>query len=388
MKFLPLEYAVRNQGRAPLRACLQLLGSVLMSLLVLAAGAFVVGLDESLSVSASPNNAILLGAGSEESLERSQIDVRTGSIAAASIPGIRTIAGMSLVSPEVHAALQVQPAPNEEGKALVVLRGITPPAFLVHRELRMVRGRAPQAGTNEVIVGRLVAAKLGWEPTRLEMGKQIWIDDQAWEIVGHFEAPGSVIEGELWCPLTDLQVLTQRNTLSCVVITMDRAEDFPEVDLFATSRLDLEVAAMRETEYFDSLSEFFAPIRWMVWATAVLVGFGGVLGGLNVLYAGFASRIREFATLQVLGFSRVAIFVALLQESVFVAAVGSLIGVGLGYLFLDGLAVSFSMGVFGLAINGVVVGMALSAGLFIGAVGAVPPALRCLLPTLPVSLKS
>ena len=72
----------------------------------------------------------------------------------------------------------------------------------------------------------------------------------------------------------------------------DTAE-FDDVDVFAKQRLDLELVAMCESDYYRKLREFFSPIRTMVWITAILIASGGVLGGLNTMYAAFASRVRE-----------------------------------------------------------------------------------------------
>ena len=78
MRFLPWDYAVRNLARKPLRMALSLLGATLIVLLVVAAAAFVRGMEKTLSVGPSNKNVILLGAGSEESLERSEINPGAG----------------------------------------------------------------------------------------------------------------------------------------------------------------------------------------------------------------------------------------------------------------------------------------------------------------------
>jgi len=134
---------------------------------------------------------------------------------------------------------------------------------------------------------------------------------------------------------------------------------------------------MSEDAYYAKLEEFYAPVRAMVWVTAALVTAGAFLGGLNTMYASFSARIRELATLQALGYSRRALLLSLVQESLVTAAAGALVGAGLG-LFLDGLAVRISMGAFGLRVDGVAVAAGLGAGLALGLFGALPAAARCL----------
>src|SRR5438105_3939071 len=101
MKLLPWDYGVRNLARSPMRLALSLIGSVLVVLLVLAAGAFVRGMDKSLGVSGGSSNVILLGAGSEESFERSEIAASVPALVSASVPGIKQRLGTSYISPEV-----------------------------------------------------------------------------------------------------------------------------------------------------------------------------------------------------------------------------------------------------------------------------------------------
>jgi putative ABC transport system permease protein len=388
MRRLPFDYAVRNLGRSPMRLALSIAGGVLVVLLVLAAGAFVRGMSKSLDVSGGARNVILLGAGSEESLERSEIDPAVGSLALASVPGIKSHAGVAYVAPEVHLMTELRRGAANGPVLTALLRGVTPEAFLVHERLRVTQGRAPEPGRDEMMVGRLAHTRMGMSPDALGPGTQVWFDKRPWTIVGTFEAPGTVMEAEVWCPLRDLQIAAKRDNLSCVVLTLGEGAEFADVDAFCKQRLDLELIAMRETDYYDALGAFFAPIRAMVAATALLIALGGLFGGLNTMYAAFASRVRELGALQAMGFSRGAIILSLMQESVLATAAGALLAAVIGLVTLDGLAVRFSMGAFGLVVDGPVLAAGLLAGLLLGVVGALPPAWRCLRMPITDALKS
>ena len=387
MKLLPWDYGVRNLGRSPLRLALSLGGSALVVLLVLAAGAFVRGVDRSLTVSGGNRNVILLGAGSEESFERSEINPATGQLALASIPGIRSRIGVAYVSPEVHMQTIVRESRESNAAPQVLVRGVTPAAFLVHAQARVVEGRAPEPGRDEILVGALAAAKMGLSDSRLRVGQTVFFDERVWTIVGRFDAPGTVMEAEVWVPLSDLQIAAKRDNLSCVVLTLDDAE-FDDVDAFAKQRLDLELVAMRETDYYAKLASFYRPIQLMVWATAGLIALGGLLGGLNTMYAAFASRVREIGALQSIGYARGAIVLSLVQESLLAAAAGALVASVIGLLVFDGIHVRFSMGVFGLTIDSTALALGLAAGLALGVAGALPPAWRALRLPIAEALKA
>ena len=385
---LPWEYAIRNLGRVPSRTLLSVLGSALVVLLVVAATAFVRGMGESLgdderassAATGFGHNVILLGAGSEESVERSEIGAGVPGIAAASVPGVATSMGAPLVSPEIVFATQVglpdAAATTLPTRVFATFRGVRDEGWLVHRQVRIVEGRAP--GHDEVVVGRLAATRMNVPDDALAIGSTVTLDERPFTIVGAFEAPGTVFESELWCGLEDLRVATRRDMLSCVVLAMQSKDGVEDAEIFTKQRLDLELVAMGEAEYYAGVFAFYAPVRWMVWITAGLVGLGAVLGGLSTLYAAFAARVREFATLQTLGYSRLAVLRSLGQEALLSAAAGSLLAVVAALFLLDGRAVRISMGAFGLSVDEVVVATGLVTGLVVGVLGVLPPALRCL----------
>lgn len=381
---LPFAYAIRHLVRDPARLLQKVGGAALVVFLLLAAGSFNRGMDGILRGSGSSRNVIFLGAGSEESVERSEVRVEVESQVTAGVPGIAQRAGMPAVSGEVHYMGLFDVGMKTGAQALA--RGISPVAFEVHREVRLTDGRYPRSG--EVIVGRLAAHTLGLGEGGLKPGTVIRFEGVDLTVAGVFEAPGTVMESEIWMDRTDLMTLVLRDTLSCVVVRLENPDSFAEADLFAKQRLDLELVAIRESDYYAKLSQFFGPIRMMTWLTAALVAAGAVFGGINVLYAAFASRIRELATLQAVGFSRRSILFSLVQESLVSTLLGTLLASVLAIAFLEGVRVPFSIGTFQLELSPPVLLLGLGVALLLGTLGALPPAYRCLMAPIPVALRS
>lgn len=371
---LPLSHATRNLLRDPVRLIQTVAGMALVVFLVLLAGSFNAGMRGVLSATGSPQNVILLGAGSEESVERSEVPVQAVALATAGIRGISSRLDSPAVSGEVHYMGLVEAEGVEPAQAL--LRGVTPSAMEVHPEVRVLDGRFPASG--EVLVGRLAHENLGLPDDALKPGKSMGFEDQTFLIAGIFDAPGTVMESEIWMNLGDLMTATQRDTLSCVVVRLDSPDGFKEADIFARRRLDLDLVALRESDYYARLAAFYGPIRGIAWLTAGLVGAGAVFGGLNMLYAAFSSRIHELATLQAIGFRRRAILASLLQESLLTAMLGTLLGSALAAAILNEITVPFSIGTFSLRLEPGVILAGLAVGLLLGVLGALPPALRCL----------
>jgi putative ABC transport system permease protein len=381
---LPLTYALRNLFRDKPRLAQTVGGSALVVLLVIAATALNGGMSQVLSASGSAKNIILLGAGSEESIQRSEVSPLLGGIAEAGVHGVSKTLGRPAASVEIHYMTYLLDKDGRKGQGL--FRGVTPRALLVHPEVRVLEGVFPRSG--EVMVGRLAWRKLGVPEASLKPGAEVTIDGSAMTVSGTFAAPGTVMESEVWAALGDLHMLAQRETVSCVVLRMEDPADFPDAELFAQQRLDLELAALRESDYYAALSSFFKPLRVMTWITAGLIAAGAVFGGFNTLYAAFASRIRELATLQAIGYGRGAIFLSLVQESLIACLAGTLLASVTAIFLLDGRTIPFSIGAFTVSVSPQVALAGLATGILLGILGAVPPAIRCLRPPLPKALRS
>ncbi len=380
---LPFTYAVRNLFRSKSRLLQTIGGSAVVVLLVMASVAINNGMKHVLSASGSNRNVILLGAGSEESIQRSEVPENTAGIAEASVAGITETLGVRAVSSEIHYMNYIGLQDGRRSQAM--LRGVTLQALRVHPEVRLKEGNFPGAG--EVMVGRLAWRKLGLNQSDLKVGGVLLLDDQELTISGIFAAPGTVMESEIWATLGDLRVLAKRETLSCVVLRLDDPADFTEADLFAKQRLDLELSALRESDYYNRLSAFFKPLRVMTWITAGLIAAGALFGGVNTLYAAFASRVREMATLQSIGFGRRALLVSLVQESTLACLTGAVLASVVAVILLDGRTIPFSIGAFTLEVGPEVAMTGIVTGLLLGLLGALPPAFRCLKPPLPTALR-
>lgn len=380
---LPLRYATRNLMRDKIRLLQTVGGSAMVVLLLVAAAAINAGLNNLLFASGSPLNVILLRAGSAESVQRSEISAGAAEIAVTAIPGIDTVLGHPAASAEIHHMTGIMTEGHRMSHALI--RGVTVQAMLAHPEVRLLDGHFP--GPGEILAGRLATRALGIPPAGFRTGATVRIENVDFTVAGSFAAPGTVMESEIWMPLGDTRTLARRDSLSCVVLRMRSPDGFDDAELFTKQRMDLELVAVRESDYFANLQVFYQPVRTMTWITALLVAAGAVFGGMNTLYAAFAGRVRECGTLQAVGFSRRALLLGFIQESCLACALGTLAGLLAAVVLLDGFSVSFALGSFNLRVTPDIAGFGLGAGLMLGLLGAVPAAVRCLRPSLPSALR-
>lgn len=375
MKLLPWEYGVRNLFRRPARSALTLAGLTIVVLLIFVVVGFVRGLEASLAVSGDPNVVLVHTLGSMENLEYSSIPTSTPELLASSVSAIQRRFGAAYASGELYAGTTVHRAPGDaDAKGLV--RGVTPAAALVRRQVQIVAGAWP--GPGEVLVGRLAATKLGWSAGDLAPGRTIHFEGRSWRVSGHFTARGAVFESELWCRLDDLQQAMKRQDLSLAAVTLAPGASATELDMFCKQRIDLELQATKELGYYAALHRHYQPVRLLAWTVVLLVAAAGVFAGLNTMYGAVIGRVRELATLQTIGFVRRAIALSIVQEALLLSALAALLAAVIALAAINGLALRFTMGAFVLRIDSPALLLGATVGLALGVVGALPPAYRAM----------
>lgn len=385
LRLLPWEYGVRNLMRRPTRTALTMSALTVVILLVFVVVGFIRGLEKSLAVSGDPAVVLVYSQSAEANVENSSIAAHTPSLLKASLDGVQRRFGVDYVSPELYMGTRIQTG-DEKRPGLGLIRGVTPTAPLVRRGVRIVEGTWP--GPNEVIVGTLVAAKLGCDPADVAVGQSVWIEKRPWKISGRFSAEGSALESEVWCRLPDFQQALKRQDISLVALMLTPEASPADVEIFCKTRNDLDIEAVGETAYYAMLQQHYKPMRILAWIIVLLVAGAGVFAGLNMMYGAIAGRTREIATLQAVGYRRRAILVSIIQEGMLLAAAGSLLAGFVAFVFLNGLAVRFTMGAFTLRIDDVSLIIGCGVGMLLGVVGALPPAIKALRASVAASLKA
>lgn len=389
-RFLPFDYAVRNLARRPLRTALTGLSSALVATLLVATVAFVRGLSQSHARAGEPDVAILLSRVSERDVLRSTVGAAVSELVAASVPGILRSGGIPAISPEIHVGTRLRLGPEPAAGAPdpvheTFVRGISERAFLVHSNVTVIEGRPP--GPGEVLVGRLVARKLGLPEESFAPGSLLRFERGEFRVSGRFAAPGTTIESELWADVQDLKSLTRREDVSAIFVRLEPNASWTDLELFTRRRLDLELNAIPSQLYYEELAAWFTPIQSLAWLLAALMAGAAGFGGANTQNAAVQDRVRELATLRAVGYPGRALVLSLLQEGLVLAAAGGLLGLVLARALLGGATVSISMGAFELDVGPHAVAIAFGGVLLIAALGTLPAAHRALRLTIALALK-
>ncbi len=159
------------------------------------------GLSQTVKGSGADDVAIVIREGSNAELNsvvsRDQLSVlATG-------PGVAQRDGRPVVSGEL---LVIVDGLKRSTGTNAPFRGIGPEGRSLRQSVSITEGRMFSPGTNEIVVG----AGLLREFAGFEFGKTIRLRGTTWQVVGVFEAPGTVFESELWADIAVTQSLFNR----------------------------------------------------------------------------------------------------------------------------------------------------------------------------------
>jgi putative ABC transport system permease protein len=376
---IPLAYNVRNLVVRRWTTLFTVGGVALVVAATMLLAALVGGLQSMLVETGDPDNLVVLrkGATSDGS---SQV-ARDAAAALRTLDGVaRGGDGEPLASRE----LVNQPflRTRDGGRDNVLVRGVEPVAFQVHRSVRLLDGRLFNRNVGEVVIGRGAFARYvrGGLGSRLEFGRR------SWTVVGVFDSGGTAFDSEIWADVHDVQDDTRRQGYSGVRLRVAPGVDVRDLVRRIESDGRFTLEAKPETAYYREQAESANALYILVVTLAAVMATGAIFGALNTMYAAVTARTPEIGTLRALGFGRAAVLASFLAESLILAAAGYVAGAalaGLTVLAINTLlsGVQFAMMTFSVATvflrltaGGALLGLVFATA--IGVLGGLAPAWR------------
>src|SRR5712691_713144 len=335
------------------------------------------GFKKTMESTGAPDSAIVMRSGADS--EMMSILQRDEANIVSDAPGVARANRKALVSPELFVVVNL-PKRSTHTDANVPLRGVEPPAFGVHSEIRITKGRMFEWGRNEVIVGRGAVNEF----SGLDYGSELKFGQSMWKVVGIFEAAGGLPESEIWCDAAVLAPAYHRgSSYQALKVKLASAGSYQQFKDALTSDPRLNVKVQREAEYYAAQSRMIVRlVTGLGGIISLLMAIGAIFGALNTMYTAVAARSREIATLEALGFGASPVVVSVLIESLMLSLVGGIAGALLAWLAFDGYRAAtlnfqtFSQVTFAFDVNGPLLVSGVLYALLIGFIGGLFPAIR------------
>lgn len=374
---IPLKYTINSLRRRKLTTSITIAGVALVAFVFAAVLMMAYGIEKTLKSTGSPDNIKIVRKSATGEIS-SLIDGDAQSIIATSPLISKSKSGKPLISKEPVVLINLTRDDGATGNLTV--RGLNDSYKELRSQVKIIEGREFKFGVNELIVGDALVAKF----PETEIGKKIKFAGGDWTVVGIFTTDGSGFDSELWGDAS--QILTAFNrgstvsTLTTKLLTPESLDQFNQF-LLKDKRLN-QYEAMAEQKYYadqsEALSMFISIVGIFV---TVIFSFGATIGATITMYSAVANRTVEIGTMRALGFSRRSILLAFLIESLFLALLGGLIGLGLAS-FLSFVKIStlnfasFSEIAFSFSLSPAIIVASLMFSLVMGFIGGFLPSFR------------
>jgi len=376
MAAIPISYIARNLFARKLTTVLTAGGMALVVYVFATVLMLAAGLEETLIATGQPDNVIVIRRGSQTEVQ-SGID-RASSAIVETMPGIATGEdGLRLLSKEPVVLISLPK--RETGNASnVVIRGVTEQGLVLRPQVKIVEGRMFRPGTSEIIAGRAIAH--GFRGAGI--GETLRFAQRDWTVVGVFDAGRTGFNSEIWGDAEQLLQAFRRLGFSALIFRLADPNRFDAMKqaIEGDQRLQLEVK--REQQFYADQSEGLSKfISYLGTTISIIFSIGAIIGAMITMYASVASRTSEIGTLRALGFSRTAILIAFLGESLLLGLVGGVVGLAAAS-FMQMVPISttnfqtFSEIAFTFTLTPLIVLASLAFAVFMGFVGGFLPAAR------------
>ncbi|NGP76057.1 FtsX-like permease family protein [Balneolaceae bacterium YR4-1] len=218
--------------------------------------------------------------------------------------------------------------------------------------------------------------------TEYPLGKNIRVSGQQYQVIGLLEEKGSIfgqsLDNIVIIPYTtalniyggnrNIDIQAKAPAMEYLEAAMD--------EITGVMRVIRKVAPGMENDFEietnDSLAGTFDQFTFILYAVGFIIGgitlFGAGIGVMNIMLVSVTERTREIGIRKAVGATRKAIVSQFLMEAIFICQLGGIIGIALGILAGNGMAVwietepvipiwAVTMGFFGMFVIGIVFGV-------------------------------
>ncbi|UCF18259.1 MAG: ABC transporter permease [Gemmatimonadota bacterium] len=317
---IPLIYNIRSVRRRPVSTLATALGMGLVVLVFIAMMALSRGFRAAIVETGSRENVLVVRSGADNELMSGLS--RSTAQTIISMPFVaKGPEGRPLASPEIYVLVSLERL--AEGDALVVARGVSPQAFEVRKDVKVIAGRMFNPGAPEILVGKSIVGRFAGT----EIGETINFASRDWTVVGHFAAEGSAFESEIWGENEQFMPAFRGEVFQSVTFRMYDPADFESIKQTLESDPRLTVSAQREYNFYANQSVLLTQVlSFAAIFIAGIMAIGAVFGAVNTMYAAVSARAPEIAVLLTLGFRPLSVLSSFLMEALVIALIGGMLG--------------------------------------------------------------
>ncbi len=193
----------------------------------------------------------------------------------------------------------------------------------------VTKGRSLKRGEKgKVIIGEVIE-----EDYKKFLGGTIKIDGERFDIVGVYDAGSAMINSAILMDIDDLRDLTgfPGDKVAYFSVELVNPEDAERATKLIEFKFPDELNAISSSQFGEALAGVLDSARLLVLAVAGLSALVAGVGIINTMLMSVMERFKEIGALKATGWTDANIMRVIIYESVFLGAIGGIIGMGVGW---------------------------------------------------------
>ncbi len=229
--------------------------------------------------------------------------------------------GQPLVSAEVFLAVRKRKL--DGGETNVPIRGVEPNSLVLAGDrLKIIEGRAPKPGFDEVMVGESLTDRI----QGCKLGDTITFNTTPFSVVGVFTYDGP-FRSEIWGDLERMSAALNRFGMTRVIARLKPGTDFQALEERMKSDPRVPAKALMEPVYLKNQTAGLSTALFTLSVfLGLIMGTAAVFTGTNTMLSALSSRSHEIGILLALGFRPMAVFFSFMVEALFLGLLGGIAG--------------------------------------------------------------
>lgn len=209
------------------------------------------------------------------------------------------------------------------GETNVPIRGVQPMSFKLHgNSLRIIEGRMLTPGTDEVIVGKPLVARI----ENCQLDDIVQLNTTPFRVVGVFEHDGPY-ESEIWGDVERMASALEWPVYNRVIGVLREGTDSEELAIRLENHPETPAKLISEKDFLLSQTQAFSiALQVLAGFLSLVMGIAAIFTATNTMLSAIAARTQEIGILLSIGFRPFAIFLSFLMEAALLGLIGGAIG--------------------------------------------------------------
>ncbi|MCC7138886.1 MAG: ABC transporter permease [Planctomycetes bacterium] len=238
-------------------------------------------------------------------------------------PEVVVEGNVPLAAAESYLGLKL-PRTDGSGTTIVTVRGVEIPVSMRIQgpKWRLVEGKEPRPGSDEVVVGRPLTTRI----VGCKVGETLTFNVTPFKVVGVFVHDGAYAS-EIWGDVDRICAALERPFRQRLVAKVKEGTDVAALEKQLESDKQVPVKAQTERAYFRAQTTALGNVlQFLAGILTTLMGAAAVLGAVNTMLAAVGARTREVGILMSIGYRRFPVFFCFLVEAAAIGLVGGVLG--------------------------------------------------------------